>query len=275
MIEQLERDAASDGAAAEANAGVSRRSFIGKVFIAAGAVTLGGKTVALADDFMGTESPEDAPQWAMVIDLARCDGCKACTSACQAIHFTGEQEWIQVFEETDEGGGRYFLPRPCMQCENAPCLNVCPVGATYRNENGTILVDHDRCIGCRFCMAACPYGARSFNWGEPENPPGASLAHYSPEYPVPHRKGTVEKCMFCAHNTRDGKLPACATACPMKAIWFGDLVRDIATNGLETVKLSWLLSERSAFRLKEELGTHPRVWYLPGHGQDAQTVTSE
>jgi len=275
MIEQLERDAASDGAAAEANTGVSRRSFIGKVFIAAGAVTLGGKTVAFADDFMGTESPEDAPQWAMVIDLARCDGCKACTSACQAIHFTGEQEWIQVFEETDEGGGRYFLPRPCMQCENAPCLNVCPVGATYRNENGTILVDHDRCIGCRFCMAACPYGARSFNWDEPENPPGASLAHYSPEYPVPHRKGTVEKCMFCAHNSRDGKLPACATACPMKAIWFGDLVRDIATNGLETVKLSWLLSERSAFRLKEELGTHPRVWYLPGHGQDAQTVTSE
>ena len=254
---------------------LSRRRFLG-LASAAGAATLGSRFGSLAGGLARADasgSPhEEVSQWAMVIDLARCDGCRECTAACQAIHFTGEQEWIHVFEETDEGGGRYFLPRPCMQCENAPCLNVCPVGATYRNENGTILVDHDRCIGCRFCMAACPYGARSFNWGEPENPPGASLARYSPEYPVPHRKGTVEKCMFCAHNTKDGKLPACATACPMSAIWFGDLVRDIATNGLETVKLSWLLSERSAFRLKEELGTHPRVWYLPGHGQDAKRV---
>lgn len=256
---------------------VGRRAFLRNAFIAAGAVTFGSKTVAFADDLVrGSDEPaDDVPQWAMVIDLARCDGCKECTKACQETHFTGDQEWIKVFEVTDEGGNIVFLPRPCMQCENAPCLNVCPVGATFRNDNGTILVDHDLCIGCRFCMAACPYGARYFNWGEPENPPGAALARYSPEFPVPHRKGTVDKCMFCAHNAMNGKLPECASSCPSSAIWFGDLKADIATNGLETVQLSWLLGNRNAFRLKEELGTRPRVWYLPGHGEHSKVVLPE
>jgi molybdopterin-containing oxidoreductase family iron-sulfur binding subunit len=257
------------------SSGVSRRAFLGKVAVAAGAVAVGARTVAYADEPSPVTPAKDVPQWAMVIDLARCDGCKECTKACQTTHFTGDQEWIQVFEVQDESGNTVFIPRPCMQCENAPCLNVCPVGATFRNENGTVLVNHDICIGCRFCMAACPYGARSFNWGEPENPPGASLATYSPEFPVPHRKGTVEKCMFCAHDAEVGKLPACVTACPMSAIWFGDLVRDIATNGLETAQLSWLLSSRNAFRLKEELGTKPRVWYLPGHGERSKVVIPE
>ena len=271
MTEQLERASRPNGTSAKTEAGVSRRSFIGKVFIAAGAVTLGSKTVAFADDVVAADNA-DAPQWAMVIDLERCDGCKECTTACQETHFTGDQEWIKVFEVKDEAGNTVFLPRPCMQCENAPCLNVCPVGATFRNENGTVLIDHELCIGCRFCMAACPYDARSFNWGEPENPPGATFAKYSPEFPVPHRKGTVDKCMFCAHNAMNGQLPACASACSMSAIWFGDLKADIATNGLETVQLSWLLSERNAYRLKEELGTSPRVWYLPGHGEHSKVV---
>jgi len=271
MTEQLERASRPNGTSAKTEAGVSRRSFIGKVFIAAGAVTLGSKTVAFADDVVAADN-EDAPQWAMVIDLERCDGCKECTTACQETHFTGDQEWIKVFEVKDEAGNTVFLPRPCMQCENAPCLNVCPVGATFRTENGTVLIDHELCIGCRFCMAACPYDARSFNWGEPENPPGATFAKYSPEFPVPHRKGTVDKCMFCAHNAMNGQLPACASACSMSAIWFGDLKADIATNGLETVQLSWLLSERNAYRLKEELGTSPRVWYLPGHGEHSKVV---
>ncbi len=271
MSDQVEREDAPS-AMAETHSGVSRRSFIGKVFIAAGAVTLGRNTVAFADDVTAPSTAADAPQWAMAIDLARCDGCKECTKACQATHFTGDQEWMKVFEVKDEAGNTVFLPRPCMQCENAPCLNVCPVGATFRNENGTVLVDHERCIGCRFCMAACPYDARSFNWGEPENPPGATFAQYSPEFPVPHRKGTVDKCMFCAHNAMNGQLPECAQACSMSAIWFGDLRADIATNGLETVQLSWLLSTRNAYRLKEELGTRPRVWYLPGHGEGSKVV---
>ncbi|MGZ6545079.1 MAG: 4Fe-4S dicluster domain-containing protein [Actinomycetota bacterium] len=247
---------------------VSRRSFLGKVAAAAaGAMVAGRMVTAYADEPTTSVAGKDVPQWAMVIDIERCDGCRECTVACQEAHFTGDQEWIKVFDMVDEGGNTYYLPRPCMQCENAPCLSVCPVGATFRNANGTILVDHDKCIGCRFCMAACPYDARSFNWGEPANPPGAALVRYTPEYPVPHRKGTVDKCMFCAHESAVGKLPACAVGCPMSAIWFGDLVKDVATNGLETVKLSWLLSERNAFRLKEELGTRPRVWYLPGRPQ--------
>lgn len=213
-------------------------------------------------------------QWAMVIDLRKCDGCvtqdaaPACTEGCNAAHFVPpDQQWIKVFQ-MEGPGGTYFMPRPCMQCENAPCLNVCPVGATYRNDEGVILINHERCIGCRMCMAACPYGARSFNWEQPENPAGATFAKYSPEYPVPHRKGTVEKCMLCAHLTTQGKLPACAQACPMSAIYLGDLVEDVATNGKEVVELSRFLAENNAFQLKEELGTRPRVWYIPGHGQE-------
>lgn len=219
---------------------------------------------------------KQARQWVLVFDLRKCEGCvttdKApqCIEGCNAEHFVPKgQEWIRVFEMETPGGHSYFLPRPCMQCENAPCLNVCPVGATYRNEEGVVLIDHERCIGCRMCMAACPYAARVFNWEQPENPPDATFANYSPEYPVPHRQGTVEKCMLCAHRTQDGKLPACAEACPMYAIYLGDLTEDVATNGKDVVKLSLFLANNNAFRLKEELGTRPRVWYIPGHGQEA------
>ncbi len=214
-------------------------------------------------------------QWVLVIDLRKCEGCvttdKApqCVEACNAEHFVPRgQEWIRVLQFKDETGHSFFLPRPCMQCENAPCVKVCPVGASYHNDEGVVLIDHRRCIGCRLCMAACPYGARVFNWEQPENPPGALFADYRPEYPVPHLKGTVEKCMLCAHRTEDGKLPACAQACPMFAIYLGDLTEDIATNGKEVVKLSAFLAENHAFRLREELGTRPRVWYIPGHGQE-------
>ncbi|MBI3973800.1 MAG: 4Fe-4S dicluster domain-containing protein [Chloroflexi bacterium] len=214
-------------------------------------------------------------QWVLVFDLRKCEGCVTqdkppqCAEACNAEHFVpAGQQWLRVFRVEAPGGNSYFMPRPCMQCENAPCLNVCPVAATYRNAEGVILIDHNRCIGCRMCMAACPYGARSFNWSEPENPPGATFAQYRPEYPVPHRRGTVEKCMLCAHRTKDGKLPACAAGCPMNAVYLGDLVEDSATNGKEVVKLSRFLAENGAFRLKEELGTRPRVWYVRGHGQE-------
>lgn len=214
-------------------------------------------------------------QWAMVFDLRKCDGCvttdKApqCVEACNAEHFVPPgQEWIRVLQVNDATGHVSFLPRPCMQCENPPCVNVCPVGATYRTNEGVTLVNQDRCIGCRMCMAACPYSVRQFNWDDPVNPPGATFAKYSPEYPVPHRRGTVEKCMLCAHLTKDGKLPACVSGCPMFAIYLGDLSQDIATNGKEVVKLSSFLSENSAYRLREELGTRPRVWYIPGYGQD-------
>lgn len=214
----------------------------------------------------------DERQWVMLIDLAKCDGCGECTVACSREHFVPPgQEWIKVYKIEDELGGEYFLPRPCMHCENAPCLNVCPVGATYRQDNGVILVDHDRCIGCRYCMSACPYDARSFNWGEPPHTP-EELAHtYSPEAPWPHRKGVVEKCMFCAHETEEGRLPECVTACTKEmgngAIYFGDLREDAVSNGVETIPLSKTLRERGGFRFKEELGTKPRVFYLPARSR--------
>lgn len=229
-----------------------------------------------------TEGATSRRQWAMVIDLRKCDGCVAacgpdgeptpprCIEGCNAEHFVPPgQEWLRVFEVEGAGGHSNFMPRPCMHCENPPCVKVCPVGATYRTEEGITLINHERCIGCRMCMAACPYGVRVFNWGQPPNPPGATFATYSPEYPVPHRRGTVEKCMLCAHLAKDGKLPACAKACPLYAIYLGDLTEDVATNGKEIVKLSRFLGDNNAFRLKEELGTRPRVWYIPGHGQDA------
>ncbi|MBI2872277.1 MAG: 4Fe-4S dicluster domain-containing protein [Chloroflexi bacterium] len=231
----------------------------------------------------GTGKKASRRQWAMVIDLRKCEGCVTkdqapqCIEGCNKEHFVPQgQEWIRVFEMEGAGGHSYFLPRPCMQCENPPCVKVCPVGATYRTQEGIVLVNHERCIGCRMCMAACPYGVRVFNWDQPENPPGATFASYSPEFPIPHRRGTVEKCMLCAHRVKDGKIPACAEACPMYAIYLGDLTEDVATNGKEVVKLSRFLADTNAFRLKEELGTRPRVWYIPGHGQESgHTVDAE
>lgn len=257
----------------------TRRHFLRTTGLAGVAATLAGAAAVTEATRAGEAHAESVSasgrQWAMVIDLRKCEGCitrdtpPQCVEACNAEHFVPPgQEWLRVLEVDGAAGHAYFLPRPCMQCENPPCVKVCPVGATYRNPDGVVLVDHDRCIGCRMCMAACPYGARSFNWGEPANPPGATFAKYSPEYPVPHRKGTVEKCMLCAHRVKDGKLPACAEKCPMFAIYLGDLSQDIATNGKEVVTLSRFLAENNAFRLKEELGTRPRVWYIPGHGEE-------
>ncbi|HJM36510.1 MAG: 4Fe-4S dicluster domain-containing protein [Dehalococcoidales bacterium] len=215
-----------------------------------------------------------ARAWGMVIDLKKCDGCVGietppqCTQACINGHYgPNGQQWIEVFEKELAGGGHYFMPVPCYQCENAPCANVCPVAATYHDEDGVVLIDHNRCIGCRMCMAACPYQRRFFNWGTPKLPAAAALSHYSPLYPVPAVKGTVIKCMFCAHFLHDGKLPYCVKGCPTKALYIGDLNEDIATNGAEVVQFSKFLDENSAYRYKEELGTQPRVWYLPGYGQ--------
>ncbi len=230
-----------------------------------------------ASDTPIAEAPagEKVRAWCMVIDLKKCEGCVTigtspqCTQACINGHFVPKgQEWIQVYEVDFPNGGSYFMPTPCYQCENAPCINVCPVAATYHDKDGVVLIDHHRCIGCRFCIAACPYHRRFFNWGTPELPPEAALAEYSPLYPVPAVKGTVIKCMFCAHFLRDGKLPYCVTGCPMKAIYMGDLNENIVSNGVEVLALFEFLAENDAYRYKEGLGTQPRVWYLPGHGQN-------
>jgi len=213
-------------------------------------------------------------QWSMIIDLTKCDGCQSqgtppqCTTACIEGHLAPQpMEWIQIFEAELEGGGTQFIPTPCQQCENPPCVKVCPVGATFPTPEGTVLIDQDRCIGCRICMPACPYDRRFFNWGTPPVPPEAALAAYNPDQQIPASRGTVMKCDFCPETVRGGTLPFCVQACPNDAIWYGDLEEDIATNGRTIVKASRMLSKNNAYRLKENLGTQPRVYYLPGHGE--------
>jgi Fe-S-cluster-containing dehydrogenase component/Ni/Fe-hydrogenase subunit HybB-like protein len=213
-------------------------------------------------------------RWAMVIDLRYCDGCQSvgkppqCTLACIEGHYAPRpMQWIQVYEAPLPGGGTQFLPTPCQQCQNAPCVNVCPVGATFATPEGVVLIDQQRCIGCRLCMEACPYDRRFFVWGTPPIPPEATRAKYDAEHQMRAIRGTVMKCDFCPDLARAGSLPFCAQACPNNAIYYGDLEEDLATNGKQVVKFSRILSEESSFRIKEDLGTEPRVYYIAGHGE--------
>jgi Fe-S-cluster-containing dehydrogenase component len=219
-----------------------------------------------ADATAGARQGVPGRKWVMVIDLAKCDGCGKCITACSKMHFVPpDRQWIKVLRmQESEKTAPYFFPQPCYHCDNPPCTKVCPVDATFKRSDGVVLIDNERCIGCRFCMAACPYGARSFNWGEPENPPAAFLRPYSPEQGFPRRIGTVEKCDFCPDMAEKGMLPACTASCPMNAIYYGDENEDAVTNSSgETVRLSQLLLDRSGYRHMEELGTKPRVYYLP------------
>ncbi len=243
-------------------------------------LTADGKLVHVARDQIthGVGRPPSDPvvrrgvpgrKWIMVIDLAVCDGCGTCTRACSKMHFIPpDREWIPVMkmQETPETSP-YFFPKPCFHCDNPPCTKVCPVDATFKREDGIVLIDNERCIGCRFCMAACPYSTRHFNWGHPDaagEPPEAHANAYSPENGHPRRVGTVEKCDFCPDMAEMGMLPACASSCPFGVIYYGDENEDAVTNGLGvTVRLSKLLEERAAYRYMEELGTQPRVYYLP------------
>ncbi|MBI4235747.1 MAG: 4Fe-4S dicluster domain-containing protein [Chloroflexi bacterium] len=260
---------------------VSRRRLLkivglGAVATAAAAVLPGVlvKREGASAQEQATAQGQRLRKWAMVIDLRHCDGCQSigepprCTAACIEGHFAPEpMEWIEVFEQEMEGGGTRFLPTPCQQCESAPCVNVCPVAATFTTPEGIVLIDQNRCIGCRMCMAACPYDRRFFNWGQPPIPAQAALADYHVEQQIPAQRGTVMKCDFCPDMARAGRLPFCVQACPQNAIYYGDLEEDIATNGREVVKLTKFLAENNTFRQKEELGTQPRVHYIPGHGE--------
>ena len=205
-------------------------------------------------------------KFVMVIDEAKCDGCKKCTEACQAMHYIPkDREWMKVFKMQDSDETQpYFFPKPCYHCDNPPCTKVCPVNATFKRQDGIVLIDNERCIGCRMCMAACPYSTRFFNWTKPDNPPAMDGIAYSPERGYPRRIGTVEKCDFCPDMIREGKLPACVGGCPMDALYFGDQNEDAVTNASGvTMKLSQLLEDNAGYRNLEELGTEPRVYYLP------------
>lgn len=206
-------------------------------------------------------------KFVMVVDLAKCRNAKKCQSSCNKNHYiTGENAWIKIYKMQDsEKSAPYWQPTLCQHCDEPPCVKVCPVDATFKRRDGIVLIDNNRCIGCRFCMAACPYSVRIFNWSDPWQGDAVEQAGYSPDYAgVPSQKGTVDKCDFCPHMIDKGELPHCVSACPNDVFSFGDLYEDTVTNGSgQSFKLSKLLKDRSGYRLMESLGTEPSVYYLP------------
>lgn len=204
-------------------------------------------------------------KFVMVIDLARCKNLKKCQSACNHMHQVHPgQSWVKVLDMEDaDHSAPYWQPTTCMHCDEPPCVKVCPVDATFKRQDGIVLIDSDRCIGCRFCMAACPYSSRVFNWEEPILTKEVEEQHYSCETSMPQKKGTVGKCDFCPDMTRKGELPHCVSACPNGVFMFGDLNEDSVTNGAETFRFSELIKDKAGYRLMEDLGTKPSVYYLP------------
>ncbi len=229
-------------------------------------------------------------KYSMVVDLDLCQGCRACTEACKIENNTGSGIfWMHVFRFEE---GEYpetkmsFLPRPCQHCDNAPCVKVCPVGARFKREDGLVLTDFDRCIGCRYCELACPYGVNYFTWQSPEKSHYQDVVDWEdddlalvtgglvPPYKNPdldlkygeeqrytaggnHAKGVIEKCTFCVQRVEKGMNPACVETCPVNALIFGD------TDSPDS-PISHYLRVRQPWRLLEEAGTHPRVMYVGG-----------
>jgi molybdopterin-containing oxidoreductase family iron-sulfur binding subunit len=201
----------------------------------------------------------------MVIDLSRCFGCQTCTLACKSKNNLPKgMIWNRVLtiggSHIDTAAGTFpndirmqHLPINCQHCDNPPCVSACPTGASYkRAEDGIVLVDADKCIGCRMCMVACPYNARTFNWKEPEYYVGYALGDI--DAPT-HQFNTVEKCDFCAHRLAKGEEPACMQLCPGRARYWGDL--DDPNSDIRKV-----IQGRQTLSLLAEKGTEPAVIYL-------------
>jgi len=214
--------------------------------------------------------PANQRKWGMVIDTRKCVGCSACTVACKVENKEPPGVvYRPVVLRVHPDMSVTFLPRPCMQCENPPCIKVCPVGATFKRPDGIIAIDYDVCMGCRYCISACPYQARTFDWGLYYTEGTPKIEYYdiwtSFEYgvdewgrPVNSRKSpkfNTRKCHFCIHRLESGMLPACVTTCIGRATYFGDL------NDPDSL-VSKLIREQGASRLKEELGTEPKVYYI-------------
>lgn len=211
-------------------------------------------------------------RWVMVLDLSKCKNAQKCMAACQASHhLRPEQSHIKTLKmQESKNTPPYYMPKQCQHCDNPPCVAVCPVDATYKRPDGIVLIDNERCIGCRFCIAACPYSARSLNWTKPLHDDEDKDLTYNVELNVPQRKGTITKCLFSADCIREGKLPYCASACPNGVFYFGDENEDAVTNGTtkETVRFRKLLEDNGGYQLMPELGTKPRIYYLPPKGKE-------
>ncbi len=204
-------------------------------------------------------------KFVMVIDLSRCKNVGACRTSCNHAHeLSPGQNWIKILPMKDaDHTAPYWEPTTCMHCDEPPCVKVCPVDATFKEQDGIVLIDSDRCIGCRFCMAACPYSSRVFNWQEPILKEETAVKPYNCETSMPQKIGTVSKCDFCPDMAREGKLPHCVSACPNGVFSFGDMYEDFVSNGAETFRFSELIKARAGYRLMEDLGTKPSVYYLP------------
>ena len=204
-------------------------------------------------------------RYGMVIDTSRCVACHACEVACKSANNVPVGVfWNRVLTDGGSGvetlAGEYpngtisVMTISCQHCENPACVKVCPVGATYKDpETGVVRQDYDKCIGCRMCMAACPYtGVRSFNWDEPKY--ALDFATGDAEVPL-HQKHTVEKCPFCYQRVTQGQTPACMVLCPGRARHWGDL------DDPES-EVSKLIASREYKQLLPEEGTKPSVYYL-------------
>ena len=232
-----------------------------------------GKEVKVSD-----APPLPGVVFAYALDLSRCIGCRRCVYACVAENNQSRDpqvHWIRVLQMEKERGidfahadayyqpkevpqpGHFYVPVACQQCRNAPCTKVCPTGATWTEPDGIVVVDYDWCIGCRCCMAACPYGARHFNWRTPEIP----AAEVNPAMHVlgnrPRPKGVVEKCTFCIQRTRAGRYPACVEVCPVGARKFGNLLDPDS-------EIRYIIEHKRVVVLKEELNTMPKFFYFYG-----------
>ncbi|MFQ5560753.1 MAG: 4Fe-4S dicluster domain-containing protein [Nitrospinota bacterium] len=223
------------------------------------------------------EPPMESVFFGYGLDLSRCIGCRRCVYGCVSENNQSRDpqvHWISVlrFEKENVGmdlehgtkyynpkkvpeEGYFYMPVQCQQCEKPPCTKVCPVQATWKEADGPVVVDYNWCIGCRYCMAACPYGARHFNLGDPQVPKEDinTTLHYLGNRPRP--KGVVEKCTFCLQRTRKGLYPACKEICPVGARKFGNLLDPKG-------EMRYLMETKKVFRLKEDLKTLPQFYYF-------------
>jgi molybdopterin-containing oxidoreductase family iron-sulfur binding subunit len=226
---------------------------------------------------VGTEGPMAGVDFAYGLDLSRCIGCRRCVYACVKENNQSRQNpqihWIKVLEMDKARGvdlvhanayyeaelvprpGHFYMPVQCQQCRHPPCTKVCPVKATWKEPDGIVVIDYDWCIGCRCCTAACPYGARKFNWAEPELPKEEMNpnTHYLGNRP--RMKGVVEKCTFCIQRTRNGRYPACVEICPVGARKFGNLLD-------EASEIRRVMETKRVFVFKEDLATEPQFYYF-------------
>lgn len=228
-----------------------------------------GKAVVIKD-----RKPIPGVQFGYALNLSLCIGCRKCAEACHVENNhdrPSHQSYIRVFE-MEKGGidfekgnatydhpvpakDKYYMPVQCQQCENPPCVSACPIEATWKEADGIVVVDYNWCIGCRYCEAACPYHARRFNWTKPEIPPAEVNPNQGYLSNRVRPQGVMEKCTFCLHRTREGRLPACLEACPTGARVFGNLLDPDS-------EIRWVLDNKRVFVLKEELGTKPRFYYF-------------